>query len=298
MNNVPRSLYLICVVLWLATLAGLPALHTVHAGGVWGGEGTVRVVAFLGAFAGTVALVAGLGIEVAGTPLGLIESGRNTFSLSRLQMSMWTVLILSALMAVAVCRGWGLMGKASWSTALNIDIPDELFEVMGISFFSAAAVPSILALKSQPSSTPTQAQLDASRARAGEATLGAIGSVIQRPLSENPRLSDLVRGDDVATAGTIDVSKVQQLLITALLIAVYFAMLVNLFHTGSAADAVVAGTTNMPPFTPKFVNLLALSHAGYLVYKAAPRTAPDPATPSSPSATPRPSPPDRDALSN
>lgn len=293
MNDRSRWLYVLCVVFWVATLITWPALHDAQWRASWGDAGMVRIGAFVGALAGTIALVAGLGIDVADTPLGIIESGRNTFSLSRLQMSLWTVLILSALIAVAVCRGWGLLDNASWGTALNIKIQTELFQVMGISYFSAAAAPSILALKSQPSSTPTQAQLDATRARAGEPTLDAIGSVVQRPLNEAPRLSDIVQGDDVATAGTIDLSKVQQLLVTVLLVTVYFAMLVNLFQTGSAADP-----TEMPTFNESFVSLLAVSHAGYLVYKAAPRTAPDPATPTSPSASPRPSPPDRNALSN
>jgi len=287
MNYPAAFFYLVCLSLWTVCLGILPNLTYLTP------EHT-RLTVFLGAFAGTVCLVIGIGIQVAGTPLGILQSGRNTYSLSRLQMALWTLVILSALIAAAVCRAWQL-GPGTLSTALNIWIPQELFAVMGISYFSGAAAPAILSLKSQTPSTPDQ--ISATTRRMGE-PICVTGSVVHRPTNASPKLADIVQGDDVSTAGTVDLSKVQQLLITLLLVGVYFSMLANMFLHGLPSVTASAGNdhterTMLPAFSQDFVTLLSISHASYLAYKAAPR----PAIATPPSDSPfRPTPPDRTDL--
>ncbi len=262
------ALLTVGVLLWGAGLIGLPWW------GVLDGPAT-RLIAFLATLAGMMCLFAGWGLLIVGDPFGVLQSARNTYSLSRLQMVLWTLVVLSAIMALAACRAWGQargLSNGEVSTALNIDIPQDLFVVMGISFFSGAAAPAVLALKAQSDSTP--GQVNAASRRMG-ADLDVQGQVVIRR-SGKPRLVDVLRGDEVAIAGLIDLSKVQQLLITLILISVYFSMLAGMFSGDMLPTEVVekSPTTPLPKFPRDFVTLLALSHGGYLAYKVSPKPAP------------------------
>src|SRR5207253_1021586 len=152
--------------------------------------GVTRVVAFLGALAGVVCLLFGIGIDVSETPLGVLLSGRNTYSLSRLQMVLWTVLVLSALIGAAVSRAWGIDHIGTVTTALAIEIPGNLLAAMGISYFTGFAAPAALALKSQSRTTATAGQLNLASNRLGE-KIYATGRVVGRPLSEQARIADM-----------------------------------------------------------------------------------------------------------
>ena len=254
---------------------------------------------FIATLGGTLCLLIAFGYQITTYAFGMLRDGQNGYSLSRLQMVAWTWLILSALIAVSAARLWhGATGEA-----LNIYIPLNLFIVMGISFFTGAASPALLSLKTQSSSTPQQ--LQTARARMDESQVVANGQVVVRQTTAPPQFGDLVEGDDLATAGTVDISKVQQLLITLLLLGVYFVTLCQLFRStglfgmsesdplrtalidqanllcgyGSAEAAKAAscgkGWTAMPDFSASLVTLLAVSHGGYLAFKAAPRSAAD-----------------------
>jgi len=252
---------------WIAAfaLAPSPWLLSPHAG---------QLASFLLTVAGMICLFVTFGYAVSDSTLGILLNGRNVYSLSRFQMVLWTVLVLSALMSAAACRAW------SQQAALDIRIPGELLAAMGISLVSAAAAPALLSLKSD--STATSAQLMSAEGRLGE-PLVPVGKVIGRPAGAPASLADLVRGDELANAGAIDLSKVQQLLITLLLITVYASMVGQFFFDTSFAQKV----TDLPGFDQSFVNLMLVSHGGYLAYKATSK--PDDVTPT----LLRPSPPDR-----
>jgi len=193
----------------------------------------------------------------------VLRDARGRYSLSRLQMTLWTVLILSALIAIAVSRVW--VAEGQFGAALTISIPPELLQVMGISYASAAAAPAVLALKTE---TPSEGQVEAASTRLGEPLL-VNGQAVARPAGASPVLVDLVRGDELATAGTVDLSKVQQLAITALVVTIYGGMLFNFFRT----PVFGAAPTQMPKFSEDLVTLLLISHGGYLAWKAAPKPA-------------------------
>ncbi len=247
---------------------------------------------FLGTLGGTLCLFIAFGLAITKSAFGIVRGSNNLYSLSRLQMAGWTWLILSALIAVAVARLWHQADKSA--DALNIYIPSNLFIVMGISFFTGAAAPALLSLKSN--SNATQGQLNTARVRMDETGVSNNGQVIVRDPNVPAHFGDLVEGEEVSNAGTVDISKVQQLLITLLLMGVYFAMLWNLFvspddgqlwqlHATDAAKLKEMGLDKvcspasckwaaLPDFPASLVTLLAVSHGGYLAYKAAPRSAP------------------------
>lgn len=81
---------------------------------------------------------------------------------------------------------------------------------------------------------------------------------------------DIIRGDTTAGFSQIDISKVQQLAFTILLVATYAAalygvMMVDLAKVAATPDSVFI--KDFPPVDQGFVALLGLSHAAYLAYK-------------------------------
>jgi hypothetical protein len=236
-----------------------------------------QVLSLMASLLGLLSLFTAIGLLVEDSTVGVLLTARNTYSLSRLQMVLWTILVLGALMAATACRAWDHVAP------LSIDIPTDLLTAMGISYVSAAAAPALLTLKSQ--GTPPPNQVAAAEGRMGEA-LAPTGQVMGRPAASSASLTDLIKGDELSTAGTIDLSKVQQLLITIMLIVVYGGSLGALFAQPDFAIA----KTYLPPFTKDFVNLMLVSHGGYLVYKAASKPAAD-----NNAYAQRPLPPDRNA---
>ena len=171
-------------------------------------------------------------------------------------------------------RSWATLDTGSadgLSVALNIFIPPELLVIMGISIASGAAAPAILSLKSL-TSAPSRSALDTAATRVG-ADVHAVGKVFVRSDRCPPLFQDLFQSDDAVAAGTVDISKVQQFAVTLILWGVYLAMLLRLFYAGASGEipaGVKPGTTVLPQLSETFIYLLAISHAGYLAYKAVP----------------------------
>jgi hypothetical protein len=232
------------------------------------------LVSFGAAVLGMIFLLITFGLAVNNLATGVLLTGRNTYSLSRLQMVLWTVLILSALMATAACRAWAGLEP------LAISIPTDLLEAMGISYVSAAAAPALLSLKTQAA---TDGQVAAAANRLRESVTHT-GQVVGRPPGAPPVIADLVKGDELANAGIIDLSKVQQLIITLMLVVTYGGTLVSVFMSSSFLKTPVT----LPDFGKSFVELMLVSHGGYLAYKATSKPG-DEAT----GGAERPAPPDR-----
>lgn len=261
----------------------------------------IRVGLFLGCVLTLWTWMVAVGVGVSGQRMGVLWSSRNTYSLSRLQIVMWTLLVLSALAAVVVSRAFGLFadgGTGGFSSALNIHIPGELLAVMGISVASGAAAPAILSLKSQ-AAPPSEAQLVRATQRVG-GDVEAAGGVAIRPENCPPLVKDIFQSDDIANAGCVDIGKVQQAVVTLILWLVYLGMLIVMFWSGEAPPPTplpkgwVPHGSALPAMSDGFVYLLGISHAGYLAYKAAPSPTggtDSAATSASTTTTPRPQPP-------
>jgi hypothetical protein len=195
--------------------------------------------------------ILGAGLAIKGQLLGAVIDQRNRMSLSRLQMLFWTVLILSAMAAAVEWR----LANGFHMRATDIVLPAELLAAMGIAAGSLVAAPAVLSLKPENSSQ----------------------SVAVNAADETPSILDLVQGDEEGNRNTIDLSKLQQLAITLVLVGVYGSAVFNLFYNidwrEQAHIAALAKPTGfrLPELSRSFVELLAISHAGYLIYKAAPK---------------------------
>ena len=192
---------------------------------------------------------------------GFALSALNRYSLSRLQMGVWTVAVVAILLTISE---WNLLAKASAET-LAITVPGPLVAVLGISFGSAVAAPAILSLRAAATDQATDQQLSAAQERdVSSAGLVAQGQVVGRSNADQASWTDLFTGEEAATAGRVDLFKVQQALLTTVIVTVYLGSTLKLF---AGAEPV----TTMPPIGEGMAELLAISHAGYLAYKAAPK---------------------------
>jgi hypothetical protein len=280
-----KGFVFICILAFFATLL-IPVIVelSVPAASIGTYQAWAVVTALFDLVAVT-SVVLGLGYAVTGKVSGIALSSWNDYSLSKLQMALWTIVILSALFTAAKLNLVGYFGPVQFDQVLAIKIPPELLEAMGIAAFSTAATPAILALKASQDARPEQQAGAQNRVAAttGATADGVVtsGKAVGNATTDTAHWTDVVTGDEVANAGTVDLSKVQQLLITVLLIGTYEFWLLQMFGTSKGA------LTTLPPLPQQFIELLAVSHASYLAYKAVPKAGTTaPATPDQTNATP------------
>ena len=72
-----------------------------------------------------VILLIALGLQVKQHVLGVLIDSRNRISLSRFQTTLWTILVLSAFLAIALPRCLPFSGTSSINQPLNITIPTD-----------------------------------------------------------------------------------------------------------------------------------------------------------------------------
>jgi hypothetical protein len=202
-----------------------------------------------------------VGDALSGRLTGLIIDNRNRMSLSKLQMLVWTIVVVSALVVYAAYNV-----RLQVAAPLDLTIPPPLLFAMGIAATSFIATPAILSLKSQQ--TPAQADMDTANAAAG--TLQNTGKVYGSASLGDASWTDLFQGDEVGNFDSPDLSKIQQVAITLLLVGIYSAQIINQF-AGLTTPGHKLDT--LPVLGQQFVVLMGISHASYLAYKAAPHTA-------------------------
>lgn len=240
--------------------------------------------------AGTIVLTAF--VVLAGVVLtkrlpGVFIDSANTMSLSRLQTVFWTLLILPAFLAAAI---WNVdharhspvpKRLAAVGTALDIEIPEEIWVVLGISTVSLIGSSLIKSRKREqptPAPGPAPAGAPPTPVQSAMATTQAEGRVANGMLAENPtpqgaRWSDLIRGEEIGNVHTLDLGKVQMLFFTVIVLTAYGTAIGATFAEAIAATGGVGGKiTAFPDLDGGMLALLGISHAGYLAYKAAPQS--------------------------
>jgi hypothetical protein len=208
------------------------------------------------------AMIAGHGVT--GLWLGLLIDTRNKLSLSRLQMTLWTILILSGFLAAVIANIEG-----SQSEPLSIAIPAELWLLMGISTASLIGSPLIVGIKqSRPVNDEEKDRVLKKLARQAIDPINVAirGQLVMNQHAEAARIADLFQGSETGNAGQLDLGKLQM----------FFFTLVLLFAYGTALAALFTSTggkiSELPAMDAGMLALLAISHAGYLVNKVLPHS--------------------------
>jgi hypothetical protein len=218
-------------------------------------------------FLGVVALLAVnlviVGYLVNGRPAGAFIDSRNRLSLSKLQAGAWTVIVLAAFATAAASNAVAPGVDYKEVQALAVAIPGELLLAMGISATSLVAAPALLSLKADED--PQDDARDKAAVRTGTNVV-ANGKLANKARPADASWADLVTGEEIGNVGTPDLSRIQQVLITLILLGAYTGYV---FENFSLVSGVIG---SLPQLDKSFVWLLGISHASYLAYKAAPHT--------------------------
>ncbi|MFD9699825.1 hypothetical protein [Lentzea sp. NPDC059081] len=168
----------------------------------------------------------------------VLRDARGRYSLSRLQMLLWTVVLLSLVSGMAFGRF-----AAGQVDVAGFTIPAQVLTLLSIATGSGVVAAAIKVVKSN-----TRPDNVAAYVR-GE---------------ERGRFMEMLTAEEGASAGkSIDLSKFQNFVITVLLVLIYVAQAVAALR---AVDT-PAGIGGLPGFSDTFLVLLAISHAGYLLGK-------------------------------
>jgi hypothetical protein len=222
------------VVALLAAIAGV-GIVLPWAAGRAGSYSEARLAAWLLTLClfGGLALVVGNGLT--GLARGVFVDERNKLSLSRVQLFLWTALVLSAYLSAALANA-GLGA----TEPLAITVPEPLWLAMGVSTSSLVAAPLVL-----------------HRAKGKAVALNTSPA--------ESKWTDLVRAEERGFVGVVDLGKLQLLLVTIVLVVAYAAVVGHAFIDDRQM------VTSLPRIDDAFVIMLGISHAGYLAKKTVPR---------------------------
>jgi hypothetical protein len=213
------------------------------------------------------AFVLALGADLQGTALGMFISERNLMSLSRFQLSMWTILICSAFVTVGLARVF-----AHADDPLGIQLPAELWQLLGISATSTVGASLILKGKTnkEPADEEKLTQKVATQTKdvsAANVSENRRGIAYANASPKDARITDIFEGDELANTAYLDLGKVQMFFFTLIALIAYA---VNIYQF--MADNTPENFTSFPVLSKGLIALLGISHAAYLGNKSVDHT--------------------------
>lgn len=205
--------------------------------------------------------------------LGLLINEQYRMSLSRLQMFLWTVVVLSAYFAAVLAN----INAGYQLEAFKIGIPEQLWIAMGISTTALVASPLILTEKKKQTtnkdaylrSLQSQGLVLEKETLPDEHKKNIIGQLQRNTKPEDAQLCNLISGEEVSNWNILDLSRLQNLFITLVLVIAYAASL-GCYLLKVVNEIGGMPIDKFPELNASFVALLTISHAGYLVGKAVP----------------------------
>lgn len=202
------------------------------------GAGWARLVAWLTILAFLSALTMVIGHGVTGDAIrGVFIDDRNRVSTARVQVGIWGAIVLSGYLAAVLANA--ALHRAD---PLLVTVPQTLWAAMGVSTTSFVASPFVLHQRKKQG-----------------------GKMAKNAKPTEARWRDIVTGEEVGTKDSVDIAKLQMVLVTIILVLAYGIALGYALYTGHAK------ITTLPKVNDAFTILLAISHGGYLARKAAPK---------------------------
>jgi hypothetical protein len=208
-------------------------------------------------------LVATLGLAISGRPAGILISERNLMSLSAFQMMLWTIIIGSAYLTMAVARV-----RAGLSVdAQSIGFDEKLWILMGIStasFLGTAIVQSSKMAKNPNWELIEKASRDLNEP-VDQIAMRSRGMLYANIRPSDAAVSDMFTGDGLGNKAYIQFPKVQMFLFT---IIAALSSIVYLFQRISATPGAPSDSPLQAFFSGVSVGLisiLAISHAAFLL---------------------------------
>lgn len=213
----------------------------------------VAILVLLGVFL----VIVGHGII--GEWWGVLIDDRNKISLSRLQMALWTILVLGSFFIIALGNI-----KVRATNPLAIAIPETLWLLMGISTVSLIGSPLIKATHrtKQPDMAEEASTFNLLADQGvNAAKLDTRGLIVTNDSPAQASWSDLFRGEETGNAAHLDLAKIQMFYFTLILVLTYGVALISYLARPGAIQG-------FPAFDPGMMAVIAISHAGYLASKS------------------------------
>jgi hypothetical protein len=244
-------------------------------------SGSISIVApFLIALVGIASLVIGLGLGTKGRAAGLWIDTRNRVSLSRAQVTLWTVVAFAGYTVLAMFNiGFGgiLSSSADFASYQAFPLlPASIAAALGIA--AASPMLSALILPTKDKAGPelqfaiAGGSGDGSLQARGLPFFGAASSGLDKRASPAlASIADIFMGEETANAGTVDLSRLQNVVITIMLVTGFGSVLMGMMSDISAVAMLAAKGAifpSLPELGTTFTSLLLVSHATYLVAKA------------------------------
>lgn len=223
----------------------------------------VRFGAWISCMTGMLGLFVLAGLQITGRGLGILVDERNRYSLSRLQITLWTVLIMTTLYVVFAANI--VRGDPIFALSVNLDY--KLVGLMGISLASFVAGPVALSPKTVTSASASEIRRTGELLRDGqklEALPTAAGRLLMKCKPADARLADFIRGEDISNATLIDLPRLQMLVITLIVVIVYGATVGHELGSGTWL------LKRLPELDETLLVLVLASHGGYLTGKLIP----------------------------
>lgn len=199
-----------------------------------------------------------LGLKICGRFAGILINDRNLMSLSRFQMILWTVLILSAFLTAAIER----IHFRGTADALAIALDEKLWMLLGISTASLVGTPLIHSTKKVKEPQPDAIGKASKALKQPETEIAANcqGVLYANPDAKDAEFTDMFEGDEVGNTAYIDVSKVQMFLFTLIAVLSYGTVLFNWLSGWQS----LLNPAAFPVLSAGLIAILGISHAGFL----------------------------------
>lgn len=207
-----------------------------------------HIPVWVASFLVSLIFLAALGLSINKMWFGVLIDARGKMSLSRLQLSLWTILIVSTLFSVSIAH-----------ETMNIIVPAEIWALMGISLGSAASAVIVKGVKSvqEPSENFKDKYACTSR----------LGLLHTNTDSEQAKFTDMFKGDEISDFQYIDISKVQMFFFTLAAWIGYLSAIYSHKFEPNSVDEIA-----FPALSTGIVTLIGISHTGYIAIKASDRT--------------------------
>jgi hypothetical protein len=218
-----------------------------------------------------IVFLAALGLQVHGRLWGALIDEMNLMSLSRFQLVAWTLLIVSAFLVMALMRAF-----SGVPDALKIEVPPELWQLLGITAAGAVGKEVVHAVKkNKDPQNPDVAAMRAAAAinkQAGaetnpqEVEVHRAGMLFGNPTPQDASIVDMFQGVEVGNTAYVDISKVQMFFFTIAALVAYGSEIFTILSKATP------DLSKLPPVGSGLVAILTISHATYLGAKSVDHT--------------------------
>ncbi len=212
----------------------------------------------------------------------LFVDDRNMVSLSRFQIILWTLIILSAIWTIILARVGDSISNSAAYTCVNCKAPADLYlqpmlyALMGISITSTVSSALIKENKAHQTIGGQQKYNELLTKTLGASQnkneFSNIGAIAVREQDIRPRFSDMFRGEETGNLVYLDISKVQNFFFTVVA-AISYAIAIAVALIGAES---ISAIEQLPTLSEGLLVILGISHVGYLVNKAAVTPPPSP----------------------